>query len=151
MPYMYVFYSFFLLLFSFLKSVFKVSPSFGDDHENTFGTYYFLFWWHDFTRNNRYAKQYYYFKICIVLSIYNSFFLDHLWTRIFLGYTIIITNNIIYGMLIFLLSLLWIVLKYFSEGLLRVHEMLYNPLGDGIFAFSSFLFYLLSLFLTIIN
>jgi len=37
---------------------------------------------------------------------------DHLWTRIFLGYTIIITNNIIY------------------EGLLRVHEMLYNPLGD---------------------
>lgn len=37
---------------------------------------------------------------------------DSLWTRIFLGYTIIITNNIIY------------------EGLLRVHEMLYNPLGD---------------------
>jgi predicted membrane chloride channel (bestrophin family) len=36
----------------------------------------------------------------------------HLWTRIIFGYTIIITNNIIY------------------EGLLRIHAMLVNPLGD---------------------
>lgn len=35
-----------------------------------------------------------------------------LWTRIMLGYTVIITNNVIY------------------EGLLRIHEMLHNPLGD---------------------
>jgi predicted membrane chloride channel (bestrophin family) len=36
----------------------------------------------------------------------------HLWTRIVLGYTVIIANNIIY------------------EGLLRIHAMLVNPLGD---------------------
>lgn len=45
-----------------------------------------------------------------------------LWTRILLGYTVIITNNIIY------------------EGLLRIHEMLYNPLGNDNADFPSHLY-----------
>jgi len=45
-----------------------------------------------------------------------------LWTRILLGYTVVITNNIIY------------------EGLLRIHEMLYNPLGNDNADFPSHLY-----------
>jgi len=44
------------------------------------------------------------------------------WTRIGLGYTVIITNNVIY------------------EGLLHIHSMLSNPLGDDVGDFPKHLF-----------